>query len=455
MRESALCLVLVLTGAAIASSAKADDDRVRLMNETTSYTDVADAFDDGDPFDVNFRIGYEWSRLSGTINREFVPSGADAAGRGLGTYDVSDYVHTRHTLNVGADVGLFHDFAAYLRLPIVLSDNQSLRAASQYDLSEAVHPTPYGRSFDSPTRSGFDRIYLGLAWAPLNQNRRPEVPTWVIMLEAGLPIGSVMQACNPDDDSMTCSSGVSTGFTSLRLEMRLSRRYRYVEVYGGLAGQVQWATKSADLFRPANDLSAYQNPRPPAFGDFTAGLAIIPWENRAKFQRAVIDLRFAWAYMSQGRNFSPLFDALGQYGGQNGAAGPASAGDLGQYVCVDGRVVNTANECGDGRPTPFNGLTDVEAHGAIGGRLGVELQAARYVVFGIATRLAYITPHLLTDTDACDTSVDALGPTQDRVCVPGSDPNPHYRASINEPGQRFGIGGALQVDIMATATAQF
>jgi hypothetical protein len=454
MREAALCLLLTFAASAIATPARADDDRVRLMNETTTYTDVVDAFDEGDAFDVSFRVGYEWTRFSGTINREFVPSSADAAGRGLGHYDVSDYVHTRHTLNVGADVGLFHDFAAYLRLPIVLSDTQTLRAAGQYDLSESEHATPYGRSFDSPTRSGFDRIYLGLAWAPLNQNRRPEVPTWVIMLQAGLPIGSVMRACNPADPAMSCSSGVSTGFTSLRLETRLSRRFRYVEVYGGIAGQVQWATKSSDLFRPANDLSAYQNRMPPAFGDFTAGLAIIPWENRAKFQRAVIDLRFVGAYVSQGRDFSPLFDALGQFGGQSGAMGSPAAGDLGQYVCVDGTVVNTAAECG-ARATQFNGLTDVAAHGAIGGRFGLELQAARYVVFGIGTRFAYITPHLLTDTDPCNTSVDALDPTQDMTCVTGSDPNPHYRASINEPGQRFGIGGALLVDIMATATAQF
>src|SRR5699024_4217447 len=108
---------------------------------------------------------------------------------------------------------------------------------------------------------------------------------------------------------------------------------------------------------------------------------------------------------------------------------------------------------------PFNGLTDIASHGIIGGQIGVKVQAARYIVLGLTTHFAYVTPHLLTDTDSCTGGVDAIpagsGAGKDQVCLPGGDPNPHYRGSINAPGNRYRLGGALLVNLSATATAYF
>src|SRR5699024_10369976 len=152
-----------------------------------------------------------------------------------------------------------------------------------------------------------------------------------------------------------------------------SRRFRFVEPYGGLSGELRWATRAKERFRPAGALKAYQNQSPPVVGELTAGLAIIPWDDRVKHQRAVIDLRLTGTYASAGRDYSPLFDALGHHGARGGEAG--GGGDLGQYACVDGRMVDHAGDCS--RPTPFNGLLGVGVHGVIGGKIGAEVQVAR------------------------------------------------------------------------------
>ena len=53
-----------------AAHAQVDDDRLRLMRETIAYTDVIDAFDGDDRFDLNVQLAYERMRDVGTVSRE-------------------------------------------------------------------------------------------------------------------------------------------------------------------------------------------------------------------------------------------------------------------------------------------------------------------------------------------------------------------------------------------------
>src|SRR5262249_88430 len=50
---ASLCLLLAYCG-----HARAEEGTVHLMNEPTEYTDVIDAFDDDDPFDLNLSVGF-------------------------------------------------------------------------------------------------------------------------------------------------------------------------------------------------------------------------------------------------------------------------------------------------------------------------------------------------------------------------------------------------------------
>ena len=102
--------------------------------------------------------------------------------------DIADYENLRNALHFGLDVGVYHDLALTLRLPVVLSDTRSLsspdgRMASEVndELLLPVPPDSEGRPrppeqlfsvpFQSPARSGIPWIEVGVAWALFNQHR--------------------------------------------------------------------------------------------------------------------------------------------------------------------------------------------------------------------------------------------------------------------------------------------
>src|SRR5262249_40984106 len=129
------------------------------------------------------------SRYRADIERELTGSsttGATAFSR------VGRYEHVRQTLDLNLEIGLFRDFAAYAYLPIVLSDAQSIGGSSAANPWSSVVDVPV----KSPTRSALDVITTGFMWAPLNQSRTPEVPTWVLLFDTTTPIGKLLNACN-------------------------------------------------------------------------------------------------------------------------------------------------------------------------------------------------------------------------------------------------------------------
>lgn len=443
MRKPAISLGLV---ALLAWSADARAQDLRLYSEPTSYTDVIDALDGEDPFDLNARIGYVRSQTSADIQRE--RNTAD----GLRLVDVAEHNRLVNTLEVGLDVGLWHDLALYGRLPVVLSDTRKLSApdggtsamANQHlEVTEpgATMPTHiFTVPFESPTRSGIAELQLGLAWAIMNQHRDPEYPTWLIMLEGHFDIGEDMQPCS-EGSAAPCDAGISRGTHALHLETRASHRMRHLEPYGGLSFHVEFPAGAEQEFEPGGELSGFMNTIPPIVGELTAGLALIPWEHRGRWQRFVIDLRLKAAYISEGHGYSPLYDALG--------------------TSSTRYLTEPSNECADPtasaecRAVPFTGLTDMQSHGRIGGRVALEMQAARYVRFEIGAGLHWESPFLATYADACNPNVSQR--TDDiraGTCRNGII-NPHHRAAIDLPGQRFKVDGSLTFDFFASATAQF
>lgn len=440
------------------------DGEVRLFGDPTSYTDIIDAFDEDDPFDLNVRVGFEQRFRFGTIQRETALGPAD--GRDTANYvDVVDYSHTQSRLELGLDIGIFHDLAIYGRLPIILTDARELSLPSgttaadvmrildeQYTTADGTMASGplFSPTFTSPTRSGLDHIGVGLAWAIFNQYRQPEYPTWLIMVEGEFGIGEPLNACNEDENygtdpvtgepNLRCNgsgeAGISEGINTLRLETRASRRYRYVEPYAGLMFQMSWPGPAGDLFEPGGDLSGFINTLPPRIGEFTAGLALIPWEQRARAQRFTIDFRVSGAYISEGHQRSPLFDALGT-------------------STIDPLRV-PRRECPDAacnRPVVFTGLTDTESHGRIRGQVAFEMQAAKYVRFRIGGAFQWESPYHITYADSCNPNVSADDPRSEG-CRSGII-NPHHRPVIDLPGRRFRVAGELGIDLHATIIGQF
>src|SRR5579872_4450380 len=81
----------------IARSAHADEPvgahEPRLMSETAEITTVADAFDNGDPFDLNLILGFTQSWKHANIRRENQSGQANGAVGGFipATQDIASY----------------------------------------------------------------------------------------------------------------------------------------------------------------------------------------------------------------------------------------------------------------------------------------------------------------------------------------------------------------------------
>lgn len=431
-------------------AARADDDRLRLFDDPIAYTDVVDAVDGDDPFDLNVQVAFRRSRTAGTIQRELTGAGLPTPGRGSANFgDVADWEHIRNVLEVGLDMGIYRDVMIFARLPLVLSDTRELVYAGSDTATidsllstdvPGMGPTPlFGLPFQSPTRSGIDSVNVGVAFNLMNQARRRDRPTWLMMFEGRFGVGSIMAPCA--DGEANCDPGVSPGTHSVRFESRLSRRYPLAELYQGIAYEFAWAGRAKDQYTPSGNLSGYQNRRPPMRGTLTAGVAFIPWENRATWQRFTLDLRGRATYVSEGRDYSPLFDALGS------SSNP--------YLALP-NLEGIPNGSAALRQVPFNGLTDVQDHGELGGSVAIEMQAARYIRFRFGVDVDYITPHFLSASDACNPNASANGPDDPRqgTCTEGLI-NPHYRVAIDLPGQRFRLDSGLRLNLFVQATAQF
>ncbi len=454
-------VMLALLAPASALADEGDGDLV-LMDEPFSYTDVVDAFDDDDVFDVSIHVGYVRSWQLGRVQREQNGMGAAAEGRATRAWeDIADYTLERNVLMLGLDVGIFRDVAAYARLPVILSDDRALRRIGSEDptmrltdrASEglAIFDVPAGDGLRSPTRSGVDYIAVGLAWSILNQHRDIHVPTWLLMVEGRFNLGDPMRArtCQSTAAGVMCqgaeNAGMTRGTNALRIETRASWRYEYLEPYGGLGFQIEWPGSSDQFFLPSGNLAGYINQQPPILGQLVVGTAIIPWEDRQHYQRFAIDLRFLGDYVSEGHDYSPLFDALGASSNPH-LSNPTFEGQPGPGGDVSGlRSVN------------FYGLTDTQSHVRLGGRFALEMQAARYVRFTIATEVRHSPSYTITQADACNPNVSGPPAGDERLrgrCESGII-NPHHRPVIDLPGQRFRMESLTEVDVSAMVTALF
>ena len=444
-------LVLLASTSAVA---QVDEERLRLMHEPISYTDVIDAHDGPDPFDLNVHFEYLRQRDTAAVYREQTVEGTRSALK------LADSKHETSQLSIGLDVGLYRDLMAFVRMPLVLSDARTLELAegvsaeqAERALSEVGAEEGQGAlfrlPFSAPRRAGLDYLAVGGAWGVLNQVRRPFQPNWVLRLEGRRAVGKVLQPCQKtpkvcgslssedrDGDGYLDGTrsthphpGISRGVSALLFETRFSRRVRLAEPYAGLSVLVEWAglrTVAREAFQP----NGYGRARPGTQSAGTLGLALIPWEDRGSHQRLVFDLRLLATYVGRGTDYSPLFDALGS--STNASLAASRAG------------------------VTFRGLTEAEAYLRYGGQLSLEIQAARYVRFGVGSWLQWSTEHTITGRDPCD------GPEQDnaavaadgRVCGSGK-PDARHRGVIDAVGQRFILREQLLLGVYAQATASF
>lgn len=470
-----------------------------VLQQPAMFTDVVDGFDGGNGVDLHFSLVYQHTWKTAQIGRE-TQSVVVSPAAALGTtrIDVADYSESTSRLNVRAELGLYHDLALIVRLPVILSRSSKLRGAAlpAGALDGAPGEELFRLPFDSPNRSGVEYLAVGVDWGILNQWRDGAQPTLVVGAEGRFTVSEPMHACGPartldEPGEVRCAqpadinrdgvsgqypvelapgrveslegsfpeqsrkAGVSRGTTGLELHGMISRRFAQLEPYMGLSV----------LYELPNSGSDFGGERPWKQGiggraGVSLGAELMPWEVVEQFQRLSLDVRFIGTYRAAGRDYSELFDALGSsrafsfrrpsFAGYRSSADPSSPS-----------VVDPDSE----RVFP-TGITNVEAHGSYALRLLARWQAGRYVHFDVGAGWALTQEHVITLGAPCDSSrpadAERAGPCLASNPVVGDGPSlvqgtpdPSYRPETDQPGHRFIVGTASTVDAWVGATVMF
>ncbi|HEX2676844.1 MAG TPA: hypothetical protein VHM19_09395, partial [Polyangiales bacterium] len=126
LRGGLLCAAWALALAAPAS-AQPTESRGGLLAEPIGYTNVADAFEEGDPLDVDVSLGYEHSESSSSIEREIVDYESSDGRSSRNFVQVARHSRSSNGLALQLDIGVYHDVMLIVRLPVVLGEDQELR----------------------------------------------------------------------------------------------------------------------------------------------------------------------------------------------------------------------------------------------------------------------------------------------------------------------------------------
>ena len=472
----------------VPSVARADEPvaarEPRLMSETAEITSVADAFDGEDPFDLNLVLGFRQSWKHASIRRETQLNQPGLATGGFipATENVAAYSSSMSILDVGADIGIYHDLALILRLPVILSWSQSLgdlngsAATASQRLGDGMGGQLFSVPFTSPTRSGIDYISAGLDWAIFNQQRDFTKPTWVIGVEGRLPIGNPLHACNATNSGSTqcfdgshpelgvhqgVDPGISTGFYSVLAKTVWSRRFGYLEPYSGFWFQADFPSSGSDFgkFNPTQALTS----TPPLRGSFGLGMEVIPYEQRETFQRLDIDFRLKGTYISPGRDYSELFDALGSSNSQAlRTPNPTVYCNSSQSSCLNNPINPSTSVPSDFvTKTYFTGITETQAYGAFTVSTAATWQAGEYIKFQVGGALTYAQSHHITQADPCNPNLGGGDRYQAGPCFnPNTGqvqgvPNPDHRDVLDLPGHRFAVDDSTIIDLFVTGIVMF
>jgi len=513
VERKAIAVPVALVIALAAPVARADEPmklgEPRVLSEPGEVTDVIDAFDGDDIFDLHLSIGYQFSSKSSHIRRETNIANSQNLGLSTGDFTASNmnvaaYDETTSRLNTRADIGLYHDIALYLRMPIILSNDRKLTGLmgseavqdvvlaggpNDIDTKTGAPTRLFSLPFSSPTRSGIEYLAVGADFGFMNQFRDATKPTWMAGFEVRFGVGEPMHACNahPLAGQRSCAyssdvnrdgipgnaapitsadegvfppntdrpAGVSRGTTGLEMHSFISRRIKYIEPYAGFRALFEFPQSKSDFGE--TDLQGSLVNHPPLQGWVYTGLQVIPWEHREQFQRITFDARFGASYRSEGRDYSELFDALGTSSAASLRV-PTFASYMRGPDAMNPSVVDPNSQ-----HVYFTGITDVSAY--MGGQVSASVtwQAGEYIKFNVGGSFTREQSHLITADQPCnpdftDNAAASGSCRLQTVTSPGritGIPNPNYRPTIDAVGRRFKADDTNLWDAWITGIVMF
>ncbi len=396
---------------------------------TAELTEVIDAADGDDQFDLNLNVSFRSSLHRAKITHEWRTLWADPAQSHLPDYNELRYSSQTYTMDYEVEIGLFHDLELYLNLPWVIKEKKEISfvsgvsAASNSTLFRNPAPTGFTNALadandptNSPSseRGGIGDMQIGLMWAVFNDERDETKSVWVIGLDYLIPTGKLNK---PNEVSGGSEGGVGMGHHVLTPFMLFSHRYKKMDPYIGLQGSI-----------PIQDKRAKDNGLMlPYSGGFLTGLEIIPWENKRKHQKFAIDLRLWTTFYSEVESKGHS----GEQGTVNEISDFLLASDYNQTQGLDLQLQAQSQY------TQFGAL------------LGFTFRAAEFVRLNLGVSLAHNTEHFISGAKFCDDKND------DGECTSSDILNRYRNPTYDDPGQRLRVEETTLFTYWITAMATF
>lgn len=433
-------------------------------------TSVADALDEGRDLDLNLDVGYLHSREDTRISRENLQLDPATGKPGILLVDELSHQRTIDELQLKISVGLWHDLELHLLAPLALRDDQSwdystvggvsvgpvsTLANNTIDISgcngapSACNPTGPAKPIVSvPGRThrfGFRDPVIGVAWAPINEERQTRLhpdlfppgataSTWVLGLDYTLPL--------PGDVDDPFQATVPGGPLPLGHVIRkahvfslwtaFSKRYRVLDPYLKLQASLPlpvrgainegaadscWHPEILADVAPQNCADAawkgktgYQ---PPATFGVSLGSEVVVSEGRGRGEKLAFDFRLDLTYFARGRDYSQVSDALRK-------------------------------------------LTQVDEHLGLNGSLAFEGRLFRWMSLQVKGILGITTPHFLTgESIGKDLDGDGKVDVSAGAAAKSLEQSPNYDFRVDPTGRRLRAQLSLLWGASATLSANF
>ncbi len=503
--------------------------------EYTDLLDAADDFDDFkestyDPFDFNIEPSFRFDIATAQIAREApcVPNESDNVANNprvvVDPGRCSDpsivynremaYKYTQSRINLTLRAGLYKDLELRIKVPYVISSSSGLKYDNESSIADqqvnadnsSVDPSnarvqqraqdvfspqdsyqqtvqkfdefnmyrffDLSKDYRYIERSGFADPSVGLFWAPFNDERDDTKATLLVGMEYTMPIAPIKEANDTD---------VGLGEHILHWKLASSKQFDWVNPYFGLEYFLPIAASDSPIRQadPQNQGQVFVNP--PMRGEVTIGSEFIPYQNDKTGERYAIDLRFTMGYVSEGRDYTPLYDhmvnsqcnnktvsqVLPKFDTQGQLTNPndvACAWIVQQPSNADPKPVYDLTTLNDQQqktiPFSTNGIMTVEDYGTFAGQLGFYLQPSKYFQLNAKVKLKHRQEHFLTNARTgrdiansqeatADNTVDLTGPDAQY------ERNPVYNPTYDSSGNRFRIQKDNQWSFIINAALQF
>jgi hypothetical protein len=479
-------------------------------------TDIIDAFDKGDPFDLDLGVSFFRTlsrakivrdgcieRIDVSMDGSLIPCTAGSFDSRLTTYNDLRWTRVDSGIELMPRIGLAPDLNLWVKIPIYLSSTRTLTPNSTAPCGPGdgtscvpINPTTLERDgllndettggtglidggSASKERKGIGDLTIGLELGLFNQERDPSKAFWTIGVSTTVPSGKVMRVDN---------TGMGRGTFKVSGWMNFSKRFHFVDPYIGLAYDAEFPIRDS-LFQETHFAGSGQRTWSPGqFGSVMWGIEIVPFEDKVKRVKLSFDIGLRIGYHSEGRDYSPLWEFIAETDPCESptlAAPVVIDGDLyeasihsardAKGMCADAPIDHDAdmdpNDLVNVPSAPFNGITDVEQFMTYEGHFALNLHvplAPPYVeaYIGLTALFRHEQEHYLTFGDAGIDSGNRTIDGNDGVvdeCTPtmwsgGSgvyECNPNFQPVFDLPGRRFKIEEVSVFTFMATAMIRF